>query len=355
MKKFITFCLAAASFVSLYAQEDAQKAVQEAAEAMTDKPAEVKAPEREKSCWTNSNKFDIGLSQVGLFNWAAGGNNTVALRTALDVHMDYAKDLMSWKNRLQLEYGFLYSSDKPWPLIEKNSDLIYFESKWAYQTAKESKWKYAASFDFRSQFAPGYDYSNTPAKPAGAPDDWKAGIEDWKRTRILKSDITSPAYTNLALGIDWNPTSWLDINLSPLTGGFTIVSNPLLRKDYGMDLFKGVDPATATGIDYKPAKFQFGAQMKTNIKFVVNKVFLFESQLVLFTDYLSEPYIRVNWDNKIEWQIHKLFKLGVYTWLIYDPWVMNNGAPRGVQFKESVTLNFTYSISPTIWKRQKKS
>ena len=63
----------------------------------------------------------------------------------------------------------------------------------------------------------------------------------------------------------------------------------------------------------------------------------------------------MNWDNKIGWQIGKYFKLGLDTWLIYDPNVMikNDGDlakyPDGrarVQFKEFTSFNFTYTLKP---------
>ena len=46
---------------------------------------------------------------------------------------NYAKGKMLWNNRLQLDYGFLYSADKP--ILQKSKDRIYLESKWGYETA----------------------------------------------------------------------------------------------------------------------------------------------------------------------------------------------------------------------------
>ena len=343
MKRLFTILTLGAIALSASAQESVLSTTNEAAKAMSKAQAKVEEPEEVvPSNWQTALKIDLGFDQTALFNWAAGGYNTAAVRSALDFHLDYTNEMTTWKNRLQLEYGFLYSSDKPWPLIQKNSDLMYLESKFAYQASKDAKWKYTASFDFRSQFAPGYEYK-TPGME-------EPTIDDWKNARILKSDLFSPAYTNLALGIEWIPASWLDINFAPLTGGFTIVQNPLLRKSYSMSL-KSADLDPEFGDNYKPAMFQFGAQLKADIKFVVNKNFKFESQLVLFTDYLHEPYIRANWDNKIEWQISRLFKIGLNTWLIYDPWVkMPDGSKRGVQFKESSTISFTYSLAPQLKK-----
>lgn len=341
MKRILTTVCILLAGSCIFAQDDPMEAAREAAKAMEAYQKKEDEPAEKPSYWKNTIQFDLGLNQTGLFNWAAGGYNTLTIRTALDAQMNYARELSTWNNRLQMEFGFLYSADKPWPLFQTSSDRIYFESKWAYKTADDSKWKYTAGLDFRSQFAPGYEYK-TPAVEDPT-------IEDWKAVRTLKSDFNSPAYTNLALGIEWVPASWLDINIAPLTGGFTIVTNPLLRKTYGMKLIR--EGSEELPENFRPYAFQFGAQIKLDVRFLINDKFKFESQAVLFTDYLHEPYFRVNWDNKIEWQLTKLFKIGVSTWLIYDPWVTVQTAdgvfvPRGTQFKESAALSFTYTLHP---------
>ena len=248
---------------------------------------------------------------------------------------------MTWGNRLQLQYGTLSSADKK-GLIQKTTDRIYAESKWGYKTSKDSKWSYSAAFDFRSQFSDGYS-------------DYKQGADGlW--TGTLKSGFLAPAYTNLGLGMDWTPNKWLSINIAPLTGGFTIVRAEQLRKTYGMLLREdGLDPAV--GSNYRSAKFQFGAQVKADAKFVINEVFTYGTQVVIFTDYLDNPFreYRVNWDNKITWNVGKYFKIGLDTWFIYDPNVIikndkdiaqyPEGRARG-QFKEFTSFNFAYTLKP---------
>ena len=55
--------------------------------------------------WTKGVDFDLGFNQTGLFNWAAGGYNTLSLAAGIDGKAIYTRDLMSWNNRLQLNYG----------------------------------------------------------------------------------------------------------------------------------------------------------------------------------------------------------------------------------------------------------
>ena len=340
MKKVLTITALLSAVLPAFAQNDAQKAAEEAAKAISAAPDAV-VEKAKVNYWTNSIVFDLGFNQTALNDWSAGGYNNVSLSTALDAKANYKKDLMSWNNRLQMQYGFLWSADKS-DILQRSTDRIYLESAWSYKTGKDSHFSYTASFNFRSQFSEGLTY-NTPA----------AG-QSWREAATLKSGFISPAYTNIALGISWVPNNWLSVALAPVTGGFTIVEIPSLRKSYGMALRdESLDPEIGT--NYRSAKFQFGAQLQGDVKFTINDNFKFESQLILFSDYLDHPQnLRVNWDNKVSWQLGRFFKIGFSTWLIYDPNVLivadydkaerPNGTQR-IQFKEFLSLNFSYTIS----------
>lgn len=332
MKKVIVAAAAAMLFAlsPAKAQDDVQKATAEAAAELLNAP-EAAAQAEKPNWWTNSFQVDLGFNQTNLWSWAAGGYNTLSLNSGIDAKAKYAKSLSSWNNRLQLQYGFLWSADKA-NLLQKSNDLIYLESQFAYKTSQDSKWNYTVSFDFRSQFSDSYDsYTQDSA----------TGLWSGK----LKSGFLAPAYTNLAIGMEWAPTDWFNINFAPLTGGFTICTIEELRKNYGMKLKEsGLDPGP--GANYRSSLFQSGAQIKINLKTSVNDKFFYETQLVLFTDYLNHPFVynRINWDNKISWQFAKFFKVGLNTWLIYDPIVLIDGEQK-VQFKESFSISFTYLIS----------
>ena len=134
MKRLIASAAAIAVLcLTAYAQDDVQKAAAEAAAAMYSTPAAQAAPEK-PVYWKESVAFNVGFDQLALFNWAAGGNNTVKFLAGVDAKANYAKDLTTWSNRLQMDYGFLWSSDKK-GLLQKNNDQIYLESSFAYRTA----------------------------------------------------------------------------------------------------------------------------------------------------------------------------------------------------------------------------
>ena len=363
----VVLALFATSFAM--SAQNVQDAAADAAKAIIEAP-EAQQNEKKPNYWTSSLKTNVNLGHTGLSNWAAGGDNTVSLAAFIDANANWKKNEMFWNNRLQLDYGFLYASSKP--ILQKNTDRIYLESKWGYKTEKMKNFYFSANYDFKSQFTTGYDYK-TPGSVEGLLG--KDLRDAWKDARVFKSAFLAPAYTNLALGIDCKPTKWLSINLAPLTGGFVIVKDMELREKYSMGLKKayneehydslpenekaafeaakndkGANPA-AYGAYLRGARFEFGAQLKTDAKVNVNDKFSYSTQVVVFVNYLDINHCpRINWDNRIDWKLAKYFSLTVTTNMIYDDQIMifsdkDNLTKARIQFKESIAFGFTYTIA----------
>ena len=336
MKKLFAFAGAALVFAAAaYAQDPATTVATEEAAAALAAGEEAPAPEPKPTYWTLSLQNNINFGQTFLSQWAAGGYNNYTLAAGVDANANYAKGKMIWNNRLQMDYGFLYSADKP--IVQKNKDRIYLESKWGYETPIQHL-SYSANFDFRTQFNNNYNYG-TPTGLTTEPT-----RQDWLNARDLKSGLFSPAYINLGLGLLWTPKPWFSLNFAPLTGGVVIVQDDLLRKTYGMEV---IDETAGT---YKPMRLEFGAQLKADASFTVNENLSYTTQLALFYNYLTpkvEP--RINWDNKVFWKLAKYFALTVSTNMIYDPLVIlqkkDGSEGKGLQFREFLEFGFTYTIA----------
>ena len=332
MKKILVLALATLAGLAAYAQDDAQKAAADAAAAIAEAPQEEAAAPK-PVYWTRSLMTNLNFAQTMLRDWAAGGSNNYTMTGYVDANANYAKDKMIWNNRLQIDYGFLYSADKP--ILQKVKDRIYFESKWGYETPIQHL-SYSANFDFKTQIDNNYNYGT----PTGA----DPTVADWKAARTLKSGLFSPAYASLGIGLLWTPKPWFSLNVAPLTGGFVIVDNPELRKAYGMEL-------EDDGVNYKSSRFELGAQVKADANFTINDNLKYTTQLVLFSNYLKNPQnIRVNWDNKVFWKMAKFFTLTFSTNMIYDDTVLitNDDHPNGFrtwQLKEFFEIGFSYTIS----------
>lgn len=344
----------------LRAQTDTTKSassVAAAAAAMYGQSEQKTVQATKPQYWANSIMTNLNFVQNSFSNWAKGGYDNYALSTYVDAKANWAKGEMYWNNRAQFDYGFMYSADKP--ILQKNKDRILLESTWGYKATKTLN--YTAKFTFLSQFANGYTYP-TPSVAEGS----EPSRQDWKDARILKSGLFSPATANIGLGIDWVPSNWLTVNVAPITGGFTIVSNEELRKNYGMarkdkysdeeafpDLRDETDSYYTTGNYYKAARFEFGAQVTMDAKVKINDNFEGSTQLILFSNYLKNPQnIRVNWDNRLMWKLNKFFSFNITTNLIYDDTVLivnpdheDCEGHRLVQFSEAVQFGFTYTFA----------
>lgn len=317
--------------------QNTQTALAEAAAALSaaeDVPEKVEKPQY----WTNKLVTNVSFGQTYLSQWAAGGYNNVSLAGNVDGSANFAKGKLIGTNHLVMDYGFLYSADKP--ILQKNKDRILFESKWGYETPVKHL-AYSASFDFRTQFNNNYDYKT----PAGNGTE-EPTVQDWLDARKLKSGFFAPAYLNVGIGALWTPAPWFSLNVAPLSGGAVIVSIEELRKTYGMALVEG------STTEYRSARMEFGCQFKLDMSWVINENFAYTTQATLFYNYLTpkvEP--RITWDNKISWKAAKFFAINLSTYMIYDPMVLvkasqKGGAvdSKGIQFKEFLELGFTYSI-----------
>ena len=336
MKRLFTLLALTATLAA--SAQNTQTAAAEAAAALSaaeDVPEKVEKPRY----WDNKLVTNISFGQTFLSQWAAGGYNNVSLAGNIDFSAKYAREKTTGTHHLAMDYGFLYSADKP--ILQKNKDRILFESKWGYESPVRHL-AYSATFDFRTQFDNNYDYKTPAADGTDEPT-----VQDWLDARKLKSGFFSPAYLNVGVGVLWTPKPWFSLNVAPISGGAVIVDIPELRKTYGMDLVEGSET------EYKSHRMEFGLQLKLDMGWVINDVFSYTTQATLFYNYLTpkvEP--RITWDNKISWKVARFFAINLSTFMIYDPRVLvrasqKGGAAdsKGVQFKEFFELGFTYSIA----------
>ncbi|MGN0202771.1 MAG: DUF3078 domain-containing protein [Candidatus Cryptobacteroides sp.] len=312
--------------------------------------------------WTKSAQTSLSFSQQKLSNWAGGGVNNVTLNAAFRGYANFNKGKTYWNNTMECDYGFLYQQDMPF--IQKNLDRVYLTSVCGY--SKSQKFGLSAKFDFLSQFTNTYTY-NYPSSFEGE----KPGAKDWKNARTIRSGFLSPAYAHLGLGFDIvpNPANrWLVINFSPVTGGFTVVTDEELRRAYGNHRRKDYsdesqfpytevlpDGSTVNhGEYYKVTRFELGAQLDMNVSLRINSSFSYSGTLILFSNYLDNPLnMRVNFNSEINWRLAAHLSMTLKSFLVYDDKVMIKKAddldkyPDGkqrIQIQELLGITFTYSF-----------
>ena len=323
-------------------KKDAQAAAAEAAKRLNDTPAPVVTPPK-PVFWTDNLTTSLNFDQTTFHSWAAGGVNNYKLNSVIRGSANWAKNKMFWNNALELDYGFMYQKDKP--ILQKYMDRMRVTSTWGYKA--KDKLNYTASFLYNGQLSNSWNYTTPPTVDGVEP-----GPKEWKDARVLRSGLFSPSTMTLGLGIQWVPSKWLSFKLDPLTGSTTVVASERLRKNNGMARKKQYEDVSLYPDEKdETGTFAFGAQLTSNMKFVINNKVNITSNLILFSNYLKDPQNwRVNWDNTVIWTMTKYFKITFLTNLAYDDNVriVETDFPNGhraVQFKEYLLFGFTYSIS----------
>ncbi len=314
MKKLITIISMTIIGSSVIAQD---KLAGEAAKLTAPK---TKVETTDSTNWDLGGAFNINLTQVGLKNWAGGGQSSISFGSLLNLRANYENKKSTWVNSLDLSYGVAQVGGKE-KLFKKTDDQIILVSRYGYKIAK--KWSAAALLDFRTQMAPGYVYATDATTKAG---ELKAG---------LISEALAPAYTLIAAGFEYNKDKKFYALISPIAGKITIVANDNLAS---IGAF-GVDPG-------ENLRTEFGSLIKAGVNFKeLAENVSFGSNVTLFQSYASIGHVDVNWETLTVFKVNKYLSTTFSTLLVYDDDILiagENGArakPR-VQFKEALNIGF---------------
>ncbi|MCX7729016.1 MAG: DUF3078 domain-containing protein [Bacteroidia bacterium] len=250
--------------------------------------------------WKSSGFVGINFSQTALSNWQGGGQDNVAFNSVLDYQIIYKKNKHTWLNKWYGNYGLMRTgSDK---LFKKNADQLLFISKYNLD-AWNKFFFYSAMLDFRTQFAPGYNYKG-----------------DSIIGRAI-SDFFSPAYLQLAIGIDYKSVEYFSMTLSPLAGKMTFVSRQYLADAgaYGVEKAE-YDPNTGMLVKAgKKIRGEFGGRLTFRLKKDLNKVVSWDAYLDLFSNYLKNPQnIDVVFNSLITIKLTKIFTITIMNQMLYD-------------------------------------
>lgn len=250
--------------------------------------------------WTKGGAGALTFNQVGLYNWAAGGQSNVTLIGNLNLFANRKWDTGTWENSLDLAYGFIknnyrFAPDTP---IAKAEDKIDFTSKYGRKAFAE-KFFYTGLFSFRTQF----DYGR--ANPGD---------------QVYISRALAPAYIILAVGLDYKPNDKLSLFLAPVSGKITLVTDDSLANvgAYGVNQFV---PGTT---DFRPgagakSRVEFGATFRAKLKTDIMENISWESNLELFSNYIDRPQnVDVRWTNALVAKVNKYITVNFFTDMIYD-------------------------------------
>ena len=267
----------------------------------------------QEGAWVLKGVTGLNMSQTAMANWSAGGENSIAGNAYLNASLTHKKGNWLWVTNMVLDYGLSKTKSQG---MRKSSDKIGLSTQLGYST--DNVWFYTLMGDLNTQFAKGYDY----------PD---------KEHQI--SNFFAPAYSNIALGMEWRPKSNYSLLLSPVSTKMTFVTD-----DYLSDLGAfGVDPGDHF-------KIEGGAFVKARAELPVMENVNLITTADFFTPYSKDfGNIDVNWDVLISMKINKVLSATINTTLKYDNDVKtfdNEGVKKGpkVQFKEILGIGLAYNF-----------
>ncbi|MDY0098966.1 MAG: DUF3078 domain-containing protein [Bacteroidales bacterium] len=279
--------------------------------------------------WKKGGVAALNLAQTSLKNWAAGGQNSVAVNGIFSMFANYKQGKSAWDNSLDIGYG-LIKQGKDADFL-KTDDKIDFFSKYGREAFKD--FYYSALLNFKTQMKPGYNYPDVTHKI---------------------SDLFAPAYMLAALGMDYKPTQYFSAFIAPVTYKLTIVSDKTLS-DAGAF---GVTPGDRSRSEF--GGYLRAVYTRNDFKDEFLKNVSFTTKLDLFSNYGENPQnIDVSWETLIALKVNKYISANLNTHLLYDDNIkiavdrnddgniseieLNSPGSR-IQFKEIFGVGFSYNF-----------
>lgn len=279
--------------------------------------------------WRKGGIISLNGSNVGLINWAAGGQNSISINGLLGGYANLKQGKLTWDNSLDIGYGMLLQGDNGWM---KTDDRIDLTSKLGRQVSNH--WYAAGLLNFRTQMTDGFNYPNDSVKI---------------------STFFAPAYLLGAVGMDFKVSDKFSLFAAPVTAKMTFVTDQTLA-DAGAF---GVEEATydALGVkltDGRNFRSELGGYIRAQFRTKLGENARFTTKLDLFSNYLENPQnIDVNWETLLEVKLWKFISMTFATHLIYDDDIdittynsdgnVNGAGPR-TQFKHVLGIGLSWKI-----------
>lgn len=263
--------------------------------------------------------WGVNFANVGLSNWTAGGESSVALGTVFNAKIVRKENFGTWTSQFDFALGGARVGDKN---FRKTDDNIILQSK--YTKKFSEKFRSAAIVVFRTQLLNGLVYKTDPSDP----------------DQLLKEKISgllSPGYLSLNLGFDYEPGDYLSVSFAPTSGKFTIVTDSELSEAGAFGVEKGKNSRSELGVNLLIA-VDVDLMENMNLK----------SSLNLFTNYGTFGTIDTNWENLIVMKVNKYFNASLGTQLIYDKDILitkdDGTLGNAIQFKHILNFGFNYAL-----------
>lgn len=303
------------------------------------------------SYWQWGGLGSVQFGQTALVNWAAGGNSQISVNIRGFLYANYKKKKHIWENSFNGNWGIVKFKGET---AQINQNLFVINSQYGYELA--DKVYLSALANIQSPFSKGFDYEEEP--------------------KLLITQFAAPMFIKTSLGIDYKPTDWLSIFVSPLAGKYTIVASDSIAA------LNRYIPATLdeNGTPFYNDKFraEFGALARVTFQKELVKNVTLRSVVEVFNNYTdpnksNRKNFDIDWQTGLDLKVNDWLAVGLFTHLIYDdntswakeddngnpvflldpdtglPYLDSEGNPiqqqtTGVQFLQNFTVGLTYKF-----------
>ncbi len=265
--------------------------------------------------WEKGGNTSLTFSQVGLKNWAGGGQNTIAVSGQASLFATMKDGTSEWSNTFDGGYGLtkLEKAD-----VRKSDDKLIVASKYGYRFANDLFG--SGLVELRTQFTDGFNY-----------DRFDSVAGNYQRI----SRLLAPGYVTVGLGVTWKPADFVEVLVAPLSNRAIIVLDDSLSAQGAY----GVDPG-------EHVKFEFGSLLNATFKKEVVTNVTLASRLNVFASYRQFTAMVVNWESLFTLKVNDYINASFGVDLIYDPSVVTHRddgtiGPR-LQFRDVIGIGFGY-------------
>lgn len=243
-------------------------------------------------------------------NWYKGGSSSYSMmgNTTMEFNFDNKKKV-KWDNKVELRLGFQTNASDTVNKFKTSEDLIRLTSKFGIQAHKQ--WYYTLQLIASTQFT--------------------KGLKD--NDRKVYSDFLSPLTMNVSLGMDYTIKSKNDVitgtlHFAPIAFDMKYVDRRALVTSYGIE-------------EGKHCRTDFGSGITATIEWKPIDFFKWKSYMYLYTSYHRFEF---QWENTLTMQFNKFLSTNIYLYPRFDDNAKRVDNMSYWQFKEYLSVGFSYSL-----------
>ena len=271
--------------------------------------------------WERKGSLGFNFANVGLSNWAGGGENSISLGTVYNTAFLRKSANSTWKSSIDFALGGAKVGEQD---FRKTDDQIILVSQ--YSKSINEHWGWGFGGILRTQLLVGNVFSPDPNRPG-----------EEISTKI--SNFMAPGYLTINLGFDYSAGDAFSVSMSPAAGKFTFVLDDDLSNQVG----------GAYGVDMgDQVRAEFGSNILATLNVKLMENISFQSNLNFFTAYESFGNVDTNWETLLVMKVNEWFNTTFGTQLIYDDDIKidqgDGTAERAIQFKHVLNIGVNFSL-----------